>query len=992
MGEDSFILLGIAAIVILVVGSVMGIVSFFRIGRLRDQVTKLANELQTLRPNDADFAQAENGQAENGQEKPHSQSQSNIIAEQFDDPAKNEVSEPNLEPENLHDAAAARTALDGVVVEETMQNGQQQPQQKPQIDTESTIGGKLSIWIGGLTLAIGGLYLAKYSIDAGLLGPRARTIIGFVFGLALTIAGEWTRRRPDRFSLAGFENANIPAILSGAGIFIMFGAVYAAHALYGLIGPTGSFIILAILALFSLGISLLHGPILASIGLLASYAVPFLISSNSANIPVLAIYITMVSAAVMYVAWYRGWLWCALASVAAMFGYSMMMHASVGDTHSITLGLFLLATIAITHVSLVISAHDRDPETDMGVDWVPTIALSILFLPVLFHLGWDQGLFVEVIETVLLLAIPMAITYSFPSLRFVLFVPAILAVLRFATIQFGNENGIYDFSTGYFQFGFSIPNLLAHFKYVSVQASLEIRMETYGAIATAIMIALLVGSSFAAKRSSARGYFVAVTASVIIAMFMVIYIRADGGVYFQRTLPLAAVILFAAFHAQANWLNRMLPKAQEKPQEDQPENQAKVQPEDQSENQPDAQVDAHIEGRDSAIASSLIASLVMAATFVSIIFSGAGLTIALGLITAATMLTHMRYPIKSLRVFAFVAVVPYVARLAWEPFVDRSVLSDAAPFFNVLLLGYGIPMLGFIFASFIATRYKNDIWAQALQAVSVISAVITVTMLALHAIDPMFEFNSYRSALAASATLVMIGGAFSLGFTRIARSQGQSRMHILRWAAEALGIMGMLWGALSLFIVLNPISPIANWEYPRDSIFMGDGSLFNLIGYAYALPFVLFALIIWLGKNNKSKIYQWSALCFTALLASFWINLTIRHFYHGMEISYASVTQPENYTYSIVWLLIGILVLYLGIRWREQLLRKISGLIILAVVLKAFLIDMSNLEGVLRAISFIGLGITLMGIGFVYQRALKGMFDNVAEAPTNDQEDTPNPS
>lgn len=976
MGEDSFILLGIAAVLTLFIGSILGIVSFLRTGKMRDQISKLEHELKAIRANGVDLTSDE---AE--QEKPHSQSQSNIIAEQFDYPAKNEVSEPNLEPESPQDAAAARTALDGVVVEETMQNGQQQ---KPQIDTESTIGGKLSIWIGGLTLAIGGLYLAKYSIDAGLLGPRARTIIGFVFGLALTIAGEWTRRRPDRFSLAGFENANIPAILCGAGIFIMFGAVYAAHALYGLIGPTGSFIILAILALFSLGISLLHGPILASIGLLASYAVPFLINSNSANIPVLAIYIIMVSAAVMYVAWYRGWLWCALASVAAMFGYSMMMHASVGDTHSITLGLYLLATIAITHISLVISVHDRNPETEMGIDWVPTIALSILFLPVLFHLGWDQGLFAEVVETVLLLAIPMAITYSFPSLRFVLFVPAILAVLRFATIQFGNENGIYDFSTGYFQFGFSIPNLLAHFKYVSVQASLEIRMETYGAIASAIISALLLSASYTAKRSTARGYLVATAASVSIAIFIVIYIRADGGVYFQRTLPMAAVILFAAFHAQANWLNRMLPRTKEELHD--------YQPDDQPEAQPDAQVNTHIEGRDSAIASSLIASLVMAATFVSIIFSGAGLTIALGLITAATMLTHMRYPIKSLRVFALVAVLPYVARLAWEPFIDRTVLSDAAPFFNVLLLGYGIPMLGFIFASFIATRYKNDIWAQALQAISVISAVITVTMLALHAIDPLFEFNSYRSALAAAATLVMIGGAFSLGFTRIARSQGQSRMHILRWAAEVLGIMGMVWGALSLFIVLNPISPIADWEYPRNSIYMGDGLLFNLIGYAYALPFVLFALIIWLGKNNKSKIYQWSALGFTALLASFWINLTIRHFYHGMEISYASVTQAENYTYSIVWLLIGILVLYLGIRWREQLLRKISGLIILVVVLKAFLIDMSNLEGVLRAISFIGLGITLMGIGFVYQRALKGMFDNGTKAPIEDHEDLAKPS
>ena len=39
-------------------------------------------------------------------------------------------------------------------------------------------------------------------------------------------------------------------------------------------------------------------------------------------------------------------------------------------------------------------------------------------------------------------------------------------------------------------------------------------------------------------------------------------------------------------------------------------------------------------------------------------------------------------------------------------------------------------------------------------------------------------------------------------------------------------------------------------------------------------------------------------------------------------------------------------------------------------VAKAFLIDMSNLEGVLRALSFIGLGAVLIGIGLFYQKIL----------------------
>jgi uncharacterized membrane protein len=38
------------------------------------------------------------------------------------------------------------------------------------------------------------------------------------------------------------------------------------------------------------------------------------------------------------------------------------------------------------------------------------------------------------------------------------------------------------------------------------------------------------------------------------------------------------------------------------------------------------------------------------------------------------------------------------------------------------------------------------------------------------------------------------------------------------------------------------------------------------------------------------------------------------------------------------------------------------------VILKAFVIDMSHLEGLLRALSFIGLGICLVGIGWLFQK------------------------
>jgi uncharacterized membrane protein len=39
-------------------------------------------------------------------------------------------------------------------------------------------------------------------------------------------------------------------------------------------------------------------------------------------------------------------------------------------------------------------------------------------------------------------------------------------------------------------------------------------------------------------------------------------------------------------------------------------------------------------------------------------------------------------------------------------------------------------------------------------------------------------------------------------------------------------------------------------------------------------------------------------------------------------------------------------------------------------VLKVFLVDMSDLTGIYRALSFLGLGVVLIGIGWFYQRLL----------------------
>ncbi len=130
---------------------------------------------------------------------------------------------------------------------------------------EEKFGTRWTVWIGGVALALGGIFLVKYSIEAGLIGPRLRLFFGALLAAALVAGGEWTRRQE---KLSGFvvPTAHIPSILTAAGTTIAYATVYAAYALYGFLDPAFAFVLLGVVALATLGAALLHGPALAALG------------------------------------------------------------------------------------------------------------------------------------------------------------------------------------------------------------------------------------------------------------------------------------------------------------------------------------------------------------------------------------------------------------------------------------------------------------------------------------------------------------------------------------------------------------------------------------------------------------------------------------------------------------------------------------------------------------------------------------------------------
>src|SRR6202030_1696730 len=100
-----------------------------------------------------------------------------------------------------------------------------------------------------------------------------------------------------------------------------------------------------------------------------------------------------------------------------------------------------------------------------------------------------------------------------------------------------------------------------------------------------------------------------------------------------------------------------------------------------------------------------------------------------------------------------------------------------------------------------------------------------------------------------------------------------------------------------------------------------------------------------------------------------YLTLEIMRLYHGPTLD-GTISDPEQYTFSAVWLAFGVMLLMVGLLLKSEPARLASAAVILLTVAKAFLIDMAALAGIWRALSFIGLGLVLVGIGYLYQRLL----------------------
>jgi uncharacterized membrane protein len=191
------------------------------------------------------------------------------------------------------------------------------------------------------------------------------------------------------------------------------------------------------------------------------------------------------------------------------------------------------------------------------------------------------------------------------------------------------------------------------------------------------------------------------------------------------------------------------------------------------------------------------------------------------------------------------------------------------------------------------------------------------------------------------------------------------------WIGRIYNRMVFSWGGIALvgaglfriiyfdIVLYNPL-----WETQK----IGGIILLNSLILPYCLP-IIWAYFIqkelaFLNKNPWNRYLDG----FKLMLLFVFLSLNIRHIFHGAFLNTGFVSNSEIYSYSVLWLLLGGGLLYAGTLKHNKMVRLCSlGIIVLAVG-KVFLYDAAELEGLYRVFSFLGLGISLIGVSYFYSR------------------------
>lgn len=784
---------------------------------------------------------------------------------------------------------------------------------KPEV-TNGSVEEKLLlkwfVWIGGVAISLGGIFLVKYSIDHDLLSPVVRIGMGCILGAVLILLGEGLRRRPKGAIALGMAPAIVPPVLSGAGLLIEFGTIYAAHALYGMLHPLLAFGFLSAVAFGAFALALLQGTSLALLGILGAYLVPVLVPSEQPNLLGLVSYLTLVNAAALALARYRAWWrmgWSALIGTSLWTAFALLFLWQ--DQHTLSIGVFILANAAL-FMSIRFEAYraPREPlshpfDVKAWIDHEQLSAASTLFAAVagfaLIRLDGYGAVSLSVGVVLVLSVVAVAILrreYEAFSLAAAGFAVAVLSSWHLPQIL--DQRFVIGGAPAIMSESIITPEYSVFALYVA---------------ATAIVF---FGTFVIAKtRSSFPQLWAAISASVPLLCLVIAKWRLgnDTPSYLWVWIAMLGAV---SMTMMASWVS-----------------QKRLQ---------------------QAMGIYVIVGFAMIVFAMTIYLEKSWLSVGLALMlpVAAKLNDQLRIPF--LREVCFGLAIIVAVRLIAPNYLPWPILSGEIPIIEILYT-FGVPSLCFAMAAHYFRLEKDDRVVTTLESLAIAAVVLTMNLALrsfIHGLGTEIPpYGLLEQGLHSTAWLIS-------GLALLRRQNTRPRrIQEVAWKA-LLAAAALQTSVLQLF-VSNPLisgEPLLSGTWGIE------------LGVAYLLPSVMFAAVVYEAHRQHKLPLLIQAGTAAVILMFVFLTLFTRYIYQGDDIGWGAVRDAELYSYSLVWFAYSVVLLLSGMRFGVNSLRYASLGLMIMVIAKVFLWDMAGLSGLYRAASFLGLGICLVGMGYFYKR------------------------
>ena len=763
------------------------------------------------------------------------------------------------------------------------------------------------VWLGAGALLLSGVFLVRYAVEQGYLGPEVRCVLALLLGVALLSGAEWLRRRPAPLSegAVGEDGASVPvpasliadhapAALAAGGAAVLFAAAYAVGPMYGLVPALIGFVLMALASLVGIFASLRFGPVVGLVGVAAGFATPVLVETAAPWVPGLFGYLLFVTAAACVVVRFSAWAWLGWIATVAGAAWVMVAAGSPLGTDAWAPGLFvpaaaalhllLLPRAALEHVvgrrlsfvpflvlglaGVMLSGEVPDFSVRLGVlllaplavlkgarepvlDRLPWLAAGLFVLTLLFWAlpGWQPTGELITIEGAVAAFLPGA--WAPDVVQPLLFTAAGMAAF-FALAGLAMQR-LAPNPVRWAGLAASVPVITLGVAYLQVA---RFQADTLWALAAGLLAAGLVGAAGQAVRAGERQR----------AHIQVAGVHAAGAV--------GALCIGAAVVLHGHWI-----------------------------------------------------------------------TLAVALFLPPLAWIEARADLAPLRRVALAVAGLVLVRLLLNWYV-LDYAFGAMPVVNGLWLAYAVPAGCFWLAARMFLRRGDDLTVAVLEAGAVLFATVFVALQIRHwggrgelVGDPTFlEMGLHVSAMATQA----VAGLF------LARRMGR-RVLDVAWRIQ--GVLALAGGVLLL--LGNP--ELFTFRVTHASLIL-----------AYLVPAVLAGVAAMQPELRRVL----KLLGLYALVAGFvWLSLEVRLLFHpGERLGGADVLDAEMWSFSGVWLAYGAALMAAGIRFGARTVRLAALAVIAVVIGKVFLWDMSELDGLWRVLSFLGLGLSLIGLGAVFRR------------------------